>query len=269
MDVPLLGPDDPPPFALHNPAGGAPVLIVCDHAGRALPRALGRLGLDDWVLDRHVAWDIGSASVARGLAERLDAPAVLAGYSRLVVDLNRRLDDPSAFARVSDGIAIPANLELGPDERDRRARAIFEPYHAAIRSRLDAFQQRGIAPALIAVHSCTPVFDSVVRPWHVGVLWDRDARLAAPLLERLRARRGVEVGDNEPYSGRHSYDFTVDHHGEARGLPCVGIEVRQDLIDTDAGAREWAGVLADALGDILADPELYRVRPGLSPAAGS
>ncbi len=253
----LLGPDDPPPYTVFNGEGRARVLFVSDHGGRAFPAALGQLGVADWVLDRHVAWDIGSDALSRELATRFDAALVRASYSRLVVDTNRAPDDPTLCLPVSDGIAIPGNLDLGAVERGARLREIHAPYHAAIDARLQAMRDHGYAPAVVAIHSCTPVFDRVVRPWHVGVLWDKDPRIAVPLLERLAALDGVCVGDNEPYSGRDPHDYTIDTHGEGGRLPHVSIEVRQDLIDTAEGAARWARVLGDALAPILADDALY------------
>jgi predicted N-formylglutamate amidohydrolase len=253
----LLGPDDPPPFTRYNSDGSARVLIVADHSGRAFPRRLGQLGVADWVLDEHVAWDIGSADVAHYLSQRFDTPLICANYSRLVVDSNRRPDDPTSCIPVSAGIAIPGNLDLSEADRAARRAAIFDPYHDAVSEQLRRMRAQGYAPALISIHSCTPVFDQLVRPWHFGVLWDSDPRIAKPLLENLQALDGVCVGDNEPYSGRDPHDYTMDHHGEANRLPHVSVEVRQDLIDTPAGADRWAGLLAGALADILADDELY------------
>ena len=254
---PLIGPGDPPPFTVHNPDGRARMLIVCDHASRAIPHALGRLGLAEWVFERHVAWDIGAASVALALAERLDAPAILAGYSRLVVDVNRGLDDASVFPKISDGVAIPANLELTEADRLRRIESFFVPYHAAITARIDGFAAQGLTPAMIAIHSCTAVFAEVVRQWHVGVMWDEDPRIAVPLLATLARQPGLCVGDNEPYSGRDAHDYTLDHHAERGGLPYAGIEIRQDLLETDARVARWADLLASALEPILA-ADLYR-----------
>ncbi len=255
---PLIGPGDPPPFLAYNEHGQADVLIVADHASPWFPAALNRLGLAEWVLERHVAWDIGSDNLARFLADRLDAPAVLAGFSRLIVDANRQLHDPTAFVEVSDGIAIPGNQGLTEDDKAQRVASFFRPYHQAISERLDRFEAAGKVPALISVHTCTPVFAQIVRPWHIGVMWDRDPRIAVPLIERLGHAEGVCVGDNEPYSGRHPHDFTIDYHAERRGLPHVGVEVRQDLVGEPDGARQWAGTLADALHEVLADPQLYR-----------
>lgn len=247
----LIAPDDPKPYSYFNEEGRAPLLIVCDHASNAFPAAMNRLGVANWVLEKHVAYDIGAADVARHLALLLDAPAVLAGYSRLIVDVNRQLHDPSAFVRVSDGIAIPGNLDMSETEREQRIESFFTPYHEAVSRKLFEFQERGVAPAFISVHSCTPVFNRVVRQMHIGIMWDQDERIPVPLINRLREMEGVCVGDNEPYSGRDTHDFTVDFHAEKAGLPYVGIEVRQDLVNTRQGAEEWAGKLAVGLRDVL------------------
>jgi predicted N-formylglutamate amidohydrolase len=255
----LLGAADPPPFEIENAAGTSRALVVCDHASRAIPRALGRLGLPDEATWRHIAWDIGAAALARALAARLDAVAVLAGYSRLVVDCNRRLEDPTCFVTLGDGQRIPGNEGLTDEDKRARATACHEPYHKAIAARLHDFHARGVTPALIAVHSFTPVLGSEPRPWAVGVLWDHDPRMALPLLARLRAVPGLVVGDNQPYSGRHPADYTVDHHAESAGLPHVCLEVRQDELLTPAGIGRWAGLLGGALAAILADDSLYQV----------
>jgi len=255
---PLIGADDPPPFTVHNEHGTLPLILVCDHASCAFPRGMNQLGVADWVLERHVAWDIGSDEVTRVLSECLDAPAVLAGYSRLIIDLNRKLDDISAFIPVSDGIAIPGNLGIDDSEKELRIQSFFNPYHDAITAMIQGYLDQGIVPALISIHSCTPVFDRIVRPWHVGVLWDKDPRIAVPMIEKLRDMDGVCSGDNEPYSGRHPHDYTIDHHAETLGLPHVGIEVRQDLIQTQAGARKWATVLLDALEGVLSQESLFQ-----------
>ena len=242
-----------------NAGGCASVLFVCDHSGRAFPSRLNQLGLDDWVLEQHVAWDIGSGDVARRMAEFFDATLVAANYSRLVVDTNRYPDDPTLCTAESDGIAIPGNIDLSDAERVERMVAIYHPYHAAIAQQLDRIRQRNVIPAIIAIHSCTPVFNEVVRPWHFGVLWDTDPRIAVPLLQGLGALKGICVGDNEPYSGRDPHDYTMDHHGEAALIPHVSIEVRQDLVDSKESARGYADILASVLKPVLADAELYRL----------
>lgn len=255
----LLGPRDPPPFELHNPHGRGRVLFVCDHGGRAIPEALGTLGLDETALARHIAWDIGVAELTRRLAARFDAPAVLGTYSRLVIDINRRLDDPTSIPAMSDGVPVPANLHLDGADREARAAACFHPYHAEIDRRLDDFMGRGMAPAFLSMHSFTPVFQGYERPWHIGILWDRDPRLPVPLMAALRRDAGLVVGDNEPYSGRDRHGYSIHEHAEARGLAHVLIEVRQDLIDTHHGVEEWAARLGDVLAEALADEHLHRL----------
>ncbi len=259
-DGSLLAPDEAPPFEIVNPDGSAPVLLICDHASRAIPRALDNLGLDEAALRRHIAWDIGAAEVARALAVRFDAPLILAGYSRLVIDLNRPLDDPTSIPVISEGTIVPGNRDLDPEEAARRADSLFRPYHAAIDDALGRFEAAGRTPALLSIHSFTPVFKGVERPWHVAVLWDRDGRIAQPLMAALRSDPELLVGDNEPYSARDPAGFTIESHAEPRGLPHVLVEIRQDLIDTHHGAAAWAERLGDALDGILADPALYRAR---------
>lgn len=255
---PLIGPGDSPPFISYNDHGKSPVLLVADHASPYFPAAINQLGLADWVLERHVAWDIGSDKLARFLADELDAQAVLAGFSRLIVDPNRQPDDSSAFPEISDGIAIPGNIGLGEEQKALRIQSFFKPYHDKISSRLEEFSENGVVPAIISVHTCSPVFDRVVRPWHIGIMWDKDPRIPVPLMRRLEQMEGICIGDNEPYSGRHPNDFTIDYHAEPAGLPHVGIEVRQDLVSSEDGARIWAGILAEGLSEILSDRDLYR-----------
>lgn len=245
------------PFTTYNDDAPAPVLVVADHASRHIPEDMHQLGLADWVLERHVAWDIGSDQLARFLAAELNAPLILAGFSRLIIDPNRNPDSRSSVVDISDGIAIPGNMDLNERQKDHRIQSFFQPYHDRIAEQLADFAARGIVPAMIAVHTCSPVFDRVVRPWHIGIMWDKDPRIPVPLMQTLASMEGICIGDNEPYSGRHPHDFTIDHHAEAAGLPHAGIEVRQDLVADKEGARQWAGILAKALKGILADPDLY------------
>ena len=256
----LLEPGDPPPFEILHPERKTPLLLVCDHASRAVPRALGQLGLADSDLMRHIGWDIGAAAVTRRLGELLDARAVLAGYSRLVIDCNRGLGDATSIPAVSDGVVVPGNVGLTPAARVARVNACFRPYHDAIAAQLDDFAARGVVPALFSVHSFTPIMNGKERPWHVGVLWDRDPRMPVPLIAELAAAdpRRI-VGDNEPYSAREPASYTIRTHAEATGLPHASIEIRQDLIDTPDGVSYWADAMAAALRPILARPELYRV----------
>lgn len=254
----LLTPDDPPPVEIFNDTAPAPLLLVCDHAARLVPRRLGRLGLDETAFGRHIAWDIGAAEVARRLAARLSAPLALSVYSRLVVDTNRRPGDPTAIPEESDGTPVPGNRGLTAVDRIARIVAMHEPYHAAIAARLAALRGRGIVPVLLSIHSFTPTFQGFARPWQIGVLWNRDGRLARPLMDRLAAA-GIVVGDNQPYSGQDRHGYTMPRHAEEAGLPHALIEIRQDLIDTPSGAELWAANLHDVLAPLVADQALHQV----------
>ena len=255
---PLLSPHDPPVVMRVNPDGPAPVLLVADHAGRAIPASLNRLGLDDDALDRHIAYDIGIETLTRRLAERLDAPALMHGYSRLLIDPNRQVDDPTSVCQVSDGTVVPGNRGLTDADLRLRARTFFEPYHHAVAEAVTRFLQRGIAPAFISLHSFTRTFRSATRPWHVGILWDEDDRLPRALMSRLAQDSSLCVGDNQPYSGRRGYGYTVDMHAMERGLPNALIEIRQDLIAAPADAEAWADRMAIVLAECLDDLGLRR-----------
>lgn len=256
-ESPFLAVDEPPPFAVLDVEPAYPALLVCDHATNRVPACLNQLGASATDLQTHFALDIGAGDVTRALSARLGLPAVLSNYSRLVVDCNRRLDDPTAFALCFEEILVPGNQGLTHADRTVRADAIYWPYHREIRDRLTALEAQATAPALIAIHSFTPSFNGTQRPWNIGILWDTDPRIPLPLLEALAREPGVVVGDNEPYSGKHPHDFTIDYHAEEAGLAHVSIEIRQDLIATGDGAAHWAGILAQALGPILDDPDLY------------
>jgi predicted N-formylglutamate amidohydrolase len=258
QDSGLLAPDETRHFEHFNGAAQAPLLLLCDHATRFIPRALKSLGLDEAALTRHIAWDIGIAEVTRQLARRLDAPALLSHFSRLVVDPNRQLDNPTLMPEISDGTVVPGNRDLDAAAREARIETFFRPYHDAIDAQLDAMQAAGRVPALVSMHSFTPIMHGLQRPWEIGILWNRDPRLPRPLMDRLRAE-GFSVGDNEPYSGADGHGYTQHTHGDSRGLANVLIEVRQDLVDTQQGAALWAERLAAALGAVLRDAALYRV----------
>jgi predicted N-formylglutamate amidohydrolase len=252
MDGPTSGEggggDDPPAFRLERPSGTSPFLLTCDHAGRRLPARLGTLGLSELDLGRHIAWDIGVAGLARQLAERLDAVAILQTYSRLAIDANRPPGSPESILGRSDGTVIPGNQALSVAEAERRAREIFHPYHDRIRQELDDRARAGRAAALVSLHSFTPALgDGLARIWQVGVLHLRDTRLAHALLELLRAEQGLVVGDNQPYAASDATDYSIVEHGERRGLLHVEIEVRQDLIAHEAGQAAWAARLAPLL----------------------
>lgn len=235
-----------------NAEGHAPLLLVCEHASRRVPEAWSNLGLADHELERHIGWDIGAAAVSRHLARLLDAPAILAGYSRLFLDCNRRPGAPDFIPAVSDGTVVPGNRDIDAEDVRRRIEAVFTPLHAAIARRLDLMTaHRGRAPAMLAMHSFTPVMAGTVRPWNIGVLWNQDERIATPLLAALRDHDDIEVGANEPYSGRSRIGYTLWHHAEPRMLPHAAIEIRQDGLALESQARAWAERLAEPLRGIL------------------
>ena len=237
------------------------LVLVCDHARNAVPPEIGDLGLPPDEMARHIAYDIGARGVTLGLAARLGAGAVLATFSRLVIDPNRGEDDPTLVMRLSDGTVIPGNRHVGPGEIERRLNAYYRPYHAAIEEAIAEIQAAGERPVLVSIHSFTPQFRGRPRrPWHVGLLWDRDDRLVKPLLRLLRAEPDLVVGDNEPYSGQLRGD-TMWRHGTARGLPHVLIEIRNDLIETPEGQAGWAARLAPMIRAAIAEMEAAE-RPG-------
>jgi len=244
----LLGPGDPPPFSVHNAQGKAPLLLLCDHASKAVPKALGDLGITEAELSRHIGWDIGGLEAAIALAEALDAPLVASGYSRLVIDCNRWPGGEGSTPEVSDGTPVPANKGLTKEQLDARAEACFWPYHREVDRHLDRMTTNGAEVALLVMHSFTPQMNGFERPWHVGVLWNDDARLPEPLLAELRRDSDLIVGDNEPYSARASYEYTLNAHARTRKLPHCSLEVRQDLIATPDHARAWGKRLAPAIG---------------------
>ncbi|PKU22179.1 N-formylglutamate amidohydrolase [Telmatospirillum siberiense] len=247
--------EETPPVEVLDPDAACPTLIVCDHASNQVPPRLAGLGLTAAALDRHIAWDIGAAVVARRLAKRLGASAVLSCVSRLVIDCNRPLGHDTSICEESDGTGVPGNRRLEDGQVRQRATDYFYPYHGAISTHLGRIEASGNdAAAVIAVHSFTPEMNGQARPWHVGILWNRDPRLAVPLIEALRADGGLEVGDNQPYSGRTS-NYTVDLHGGSCGRPHVSIEIRQDLLISDPMAEGWGDRLADLLAPLLARPE--------------
>jgi predicted N-formylglutamate amidohydrolase len=240
----LLGDDDPAPVHVLRSEGRAEFLLVADHAGRAIPGRLGTLGLPESEFGRHIAWDIGIAGVTAELAERLGATAVLQAYSRLVIDCNRRPEWDSSIPIISELTEIPGNRELAAVEREARRREIFAPYHRRITEILDARAAAGRGTVLVAMHSFTPVFKGERRHIDIGILYHRDARLAAIMLDLLRGEGDLAVGDNAPYAITGASDYTVPVHGEERGLPHVEIEIRQDLIGDAAGQTAWAARLA-------------------------
>lgn len=249
---PLLGPEDPPPFSVHNENGKAPLLLLCDHASKAVPEKLDGLGLPASELARHIGWDIGGLDAALELSLRLDAPLVASGYSRLVIDCNRWPGGEGSTPEVSDGTEVPANRGLTQVDIDQRAQACFWPYHQEVDGQLDRMTKDGRKICLLVVHSFTPAMNGFNRPWHVGVLWNDDPRLPHPLLAELRRDPSLVVGDNEPYSARASYEYTLTAHARPRALPHCSLEVRQDLMGSSDEARAWARRLAPAIGAAVA-----------------
>jgi len=228
----LLSKNEPAAFTIENADSVAPILLVSDHGSRRIPISLGTMGLDSDTRRSHLAWDIGTGELTRRLAASLSVTAVACEYSRLVIDCNRSLKDPGAYLEFGDGIAIPGNHDLDEDSKELRANEIYWPYHNAIVRQIERFGSHGIRPLFVAVHSFTPQMNGVNRPWEIGVLWDQDRSTAKKFLEGFRAE-GFFVGDNEPYSGKAPEDYTIDTHAEALGLPHVGIEIRQDLLQNE------------------------------------
>ncbi len=226
------------------------LVILCDHASNALPAAYGTLGLPSAELERHIAYDIGAAGVTRQLAALLGAPAVMTRVSRLLIDPNRGEDDPTLIMRLSDGAIIPGNRHLDEAERETRIAQWYRPYHAAVRRVIGEIAATGRPPALLGMHSFTETWKGRPRPWHVGVLWERDRRIAIPLLEALSADTDLVVGDNEPSPGQYEGD-TLWQHGTQTGLAFCSLEIRQDLIAAEAGQRAWAERLAPILARVL------------------
>ncbi len=232
----------------------AGLIVLCDHAGNAFPDGYGTLGLPEAQLRRHIAYDIGAAEVTRQVAASLDVPAVLTKFSRLLIDPNRGADDPTLIMRLSDGAVISGNRHLDAAEREKRADRYYRPYHQAIDRVIDACLATGVAPALLSLHSFTESWKGTPRPWHVGILWDKDPRLPKPLLDGFFAEPETIVGDNQPYSGQLLGDC-LWQHGTERGLAHAIIEYRQDLVRDAAGQRRWAELTQRIMGTILGHTE--------------
>lgn len=243
----LLYPDEPGPVRVLREDGTSPFVLTADHAGRAIPRRLGDLGVSAADLDRHIAWDIGIAGVTERLSALLDAAAILQTYSRLVIDCNRNPAWPSAMPEVSEFTAIPGNRGLTDADRAARAAAVFHPYHDRTAALLDARQTTGRRTIVVAMHSFTPVFKGESRAMEVGVLYFRRTALASIMLDLLRAEGDLTVGENAPYALTEDSDYSIPRHGEGRGLEHVEIEIRQDLIASPEGQAVWAGRFARLL----------------------
>ncbi len=248
----LLGATDVPPVLEQNTSGSSPFLLTCDHYGRLIPRSLGDLGVSSSELKRHIAWDIGIAGVAEQLSKHLDAHLIAQRYSRLVIDCNRPPEAASSIPVLSEATAVPGNEALAPEARQMRRREIFDPYHRRIADVIDRRLRENMPTVLVSLHSFTPEYAGVARPWHIGTLYHRDVRLPPLLLQLLRAEADLVVGDNEPYAVDDTTDYTIPVHGERRGLLNTGVEIRQDLISDQAGEAQWADRLARVFREVEA-----------------
>lgn len=246
----LLGTGDVAPVREVNADGRSPFFLTCDHYGRLVPRVLGDLGLPESELKRHIGWDIGIAGVAESLSQQLDAHLVVQRYSRLVIDCNRPPHVASSIPLISEATAIPGNEGLSREAAAARRTEIFDPYHRRIDEIIDARRAAAMPTVLVSLHSFTPVYAGIARPWHIGTLYQRDTHLPPLLLKSLRAEGDLVVGDNEPYAVGDDTDYTIPVHAEARGLINTGIEIRQDLISDPAGEQSWADRLARIFGEI-------------------
>jgi len=245
----LLGPGDPLPVEIVNQSSAVPLLLTCDHAGRAIPAVLEQVHLTEELSDSHIAYDIGAEGLAARLAHCLGATLIVQRYSRLVIDCNRPFDAPDCIAAVSDGNPIPGNERLRQADRERRYAEIHQPYHQTISGLLDARCKNPVV--LVSIHSFTPRMNNIERPWHAGLLYNRDDRIAR-LLMQLLGRHGLTIAYNEPYSVDDWSDYTIPVHGEGRAIPHIMIEVRNDELGDDAGQNLWAGYIGAALKTIIA-----------------
>jgi len=242
---------DPPSVHVRRAEGSSPYVLVCEHAGNRIPQGMGNLGLEGHDLTRHIAWDIGAAAVAERISEQLDATLISQPYSRLVIDCNRRTDDPELIPEESDGTLIPGNRGLSPSEKKRREDTIHVPFHDCITAELDCKERAGKLKALLTIHSFTPEIMGVKRPWHVGVIYNQGGHLAQSLLDLLGLEEGLTVGDNKPFRMTGENVHTIPFHGEGRGIAAVEIEIRQDLIADPSGQLQWASLLGKVLGQAL------------------
>ena len=253
------------PVEVIDGAHDAPLLLLCDHASNALPSRYGTLGLPAAQLCRHIGYDIGAAAITRRLAARFAAPALLTTFSRLLIDPNRGADDPTLVMRLSDGAIVPGNARIDAAEIAHRHATYWKPYRDEVRATIDRMSATGRTPVVLSVHSFTDKWKGIPRPWEIGILWDNDPRFAIPLIEALRAA-GFVVGDNEPYDGALEGD-TLDEEVTRRGLAGVLIEVRQDLVASEAAAHAVAERIAPVLAAVIAHPSLreaafFRSRTG-------
>lgn len=246
------------PYELVAGNSGVQLIFLCDHASNYVPCELAGLGLNSHVFDRHIAYDIGVAELTRGLAAHFGAPAVLSKFSRLLIDPNRGEDDPTLIMRLSDGAVIPANSRLDEVGGQGRLQQFYHPYHQAVSKVIDQALSCDTVPVLISIHSFTPAWKGISRPWHAGILWDKDPRFARPLIAALEEPEDITVGDNQPYSGVLRGDCLY-RHGTSRGLAHGLVEVRQDLICESAGVGEWCKRLARAIEKAMTAKDLHKI----------
>ncbi len=256
----LLGPAEVHPVHEYNDSGRSPFLLTCDHYGRLIPRALGDLGLPESELARHIGWDIGIAGVAERLSKDLDAHLIVQRYSRLVIDCNRPPNAASSIPLISEATTIPGNEGITREAAAMRRTEIFDPYHRRIDEIIDTRRHSNMPTILVSLHSFTPVYAGIARPWHIGTLYQRDKALPSLLLRALRAEPDLVVGDNEPYAVSDQTDYTIPVHAEARGLMNTGIEIRQDLISDQAGEKAWGDRLARIFAEIEATLRAEQLR---------
>lgn len=260
----LLQKDEPLPWRLENEKGKADILLICDHASNRVPKALKDLGLKKTDLKKHIGYDIGAEDATLHLARVLDAPAIVAQYSRLVTDLNRSTDRmDSMMPEVSDHVAIPGNKALSPKAREQRLKEIFWPYQKKITSLVDRMTRNGRVPFIFCIHSMTDVMDGFRRPWHLAILWNNEEKIAKRVVQNLRRNHpDILVGENEPYSllSPKSKGSTIFRHAIDRGLPHIFVEFRQDLVATKADAAKWAGLFLEAVRPVLEDPTTFAGR---------
>jgi predicted N-formylglutamate amidohydrolase len=232
---------------IDNAEGRSPILLICENASNHVPARYGTLGLGPAELESHVAWDPGALGVASGLSRLLDAPLIHATVSRLVLDLNRDPAAPDSVTSMSERTVVPGNLDLGPEERIRRVREVYDAFHGVVDSFADARKAAGQVRAVVSIHSFTPVYRDVPRPWEIGLIFDRDERFARSVEAGLRQDAALNVGMNQPYSPADRVFHTLERHAEGRGLAPLMIEIRNDLIRTEDGQASWAKRLAPLL----------------------
>lgn len=244
------------PFRVLNEAGQANIVITCDHASKTIPAEFHNLGLAPADAERHIAWDIGAAGVAEIMSQRFDAPAVICGTSRLVIDCNRHPHDPAAMPEISDGIVVPGNQSLTAAARQDRQKRFFEPYHDRISEMIDAKIAAGLRPLILSIHSMTPSMNGLFRPWQISFSSNAERRATDLMLQILRRNTSITVGDNQPYSLDPAEDYSTPRHALARGLPYLQVEFRQDEVGNQKGVLDWAACFGDALEQMLSSTSI-------------